>query len=215
MTIKSLGFTTFKISFKDIEFITDPLRSQAAGVKIGTMNADVVMLTGDEYLGRENILAEEGMTKITPAKRDNLFELNNPGDYEIGGVLVRRFDGTDSYVLAQKDLRLVYIGAVDSRVDVDQFKKLESDIDVLILPVGDGDRYVSYDKIEKIVNYIDPTYLIPSAYKTPGLKSDYDGLKSIDDFVKHFGYTHVSNEKSLKVVKGGSEEKAVEVVVLE
>ncbi|WKZ31344.1 MAG: MBL fold metallo-hydrolase [Candidatus Dojkabacteria bacterium] len=214
MTIKSLGFTSFKISFREVDFITDPLRTEAAGLKIGSTTGDAVLITGDENLGKENILAEAGFKKISPSNRENIFEINNPGDYELGGVLVRRFEGTNTYILARKDLRLVYIGARDNSIDVDQFKKIEGDVDVLILPIGDGETLISYDKIEKIINYVDPTYLVPSAYKVDGLKAPYDSLKSVDDFVKHFGYTHVKNEKSLKVVKGGGEEKAVEVIVL-
>lgn len=215
MTIKSLGFSTFKISFREADFITDPLRTESAGIKVASTNGDVVLLTGNEYLGKQNILEEEGFKKISSTRREKVFEINNPGDYELGGVLVRRFEGTNTYVLARKDLRLIYIGARDNSIDVDQFKKIEGDVDVLIVPVGDGDTLISYDKIEKIVNYVDPTYLVPSAYKVAGLKSPYDALKGIDEFVKYFGYTHVRNEKTLKVANHGSEEKRLEVVVLE
>jgi hypothetical protein len=216
MKIRSLGFTSFKLGFKNVDIITDPLRTEEAGLKISKVKGDLILFSGEEYYGKKNILEEASFSAVEPGNREELLEINNPGDYESGGVLIRRTQGMEYYVIARKDIRVVYIGVVDKKVDPEHFKSIEGDVDVLIAPVGNGDELLSYDKLEKIIKTVDPTYLVPSMYQVDGLDKEYDSLKTVDEFIKHFGYTHVSREKSLKVKKGTSPDtKVVEVVVLE
>ncbi len=39
------------------------------------------------------------------------------------------------------------------------------DVDVLIVPVGDGVNFMDFDKIERVISNTDPSILIPCAYK--------------------------------------------------
>jgi hypothetical protein len=74
---------------------------------------------------------------------------------------------------------------------------------------------LSFEKLEKLINYVDPEILLPCAYKEDSPKN-YDGLKSKDEFVKHFGFANVRDENYLNITPSKTEEdqKSVEVVFL-
>ncbi len=215
MKIKKLGFTSFKISTINADLITDPLLAEKAGLSIPKTSADAVIFSEIENIGKDNILETSKYSKITTERKDKVYEISSPGEYEIGGVLIRREIDSDIYVLDEGHIRLVYIGQVDHKVDMDNFHDL-GDVDVLIIPIGDSDIFPNYDKLEKIIAKIDPTYLIPSGYKETGLKGDFANLKTVDEFIKYFGYTHVRNDKKFDIASGiEPENKVIEIVVLE
>lgn len=217
MKIRKIGFTTFKLAFDQVEFLTDPILSDEAGVSIRNVknNADVVLLTGAQYMGKHDVLEDNDFTKLEPKAREKVFTICSPGEYEVGGVIVRRPQDADYYVMDEGSVRIVYFGEVSKKIELDQIKNL-GDVDVLILPVGNGDVFPNYENLQKVIQKIDPTYLIPSAYKEDGLDSKYDGLKSVDEFVKQFGYTHVTNDNKFTITSGDEpDNKVIEVIVLE
>jgi len=215
MKIKRLGFTSFKISTSEIDIITDPILAVEAGISLKKDSAEVVILSDIKYSGEENILDSNGFTKVVSSDREKVFEVGSPGEYEVGGILIRRQFNSDFYIIDEGHIRIIYLGMVSHKVTLDEYSEL-GDVDVLIIPVGDSNIFPNYDKLEKIINRIDPTYLIPSGYKENGLVEDYKELKSVEEFIKHFGYTHVTNEKNFKISSGSEpENKVIEIVVLD
>ncbi len=215
MKIKRLGFTSFKISTDNIDIITDPLLAKNAGASIAKTTADVILLSDDNLSGKSDILESNGLSKFEPAHREKIFEISSPGEYEVGGILIRRYLDTDFYILDEGHVRIVYMGEISHKVEINDYSEL-GDVDLLITPVGDSEIFASYDKLEKIISKIDPTYLIPSGYKEKGLSDKFGDLKSIDDFIKYFGYTHITHDKSFKITSGTEpENKVIEIVVLE
>ncbi|MCA9374831.1 MBL fold metallo-hydrolase [Candidatus Dojkabacteria bacterium] len=212
MKIKRIGFVTFKLSFNEVDLITDPLFSIDAGVKIPALDTEMVIHSSPEYKGVLAPLADAKVRQITPKKRDFILEISSPGDYELGGVIVRRPLNSDFFVIDEDTVRVVYMGEVSHTIEPKELENL-GDVDVLIMPVGNGASFPNYERLEKIVSAIDPTYLIPSGYKESGVT--IVDLKGVDEFVKNFGYTNVKEENVLKVSDGTSvENKVVEVVVL-
>jgi L-ascorbate metabolism protein UlaG (beta-lactamase superfamily) len=128
--------------------------------------------------------------------------------------MIRRGIGDDFYVIDEKNIRVVYMGGTDNTFDLAKSKDL-GDVDVLILPVGDGVNFMDFDKIEKIISNTDPAILIPCAYKGEGGKNGE--LKSKEEFIKHFGFTNVRDENYLNVNKKKveEEEKSIEVIFLQ
>lgn len=214
MKIKSLGWSSFSLSTDNISILTDPLALDKSGIGLPKSKADVVLFSQTDLYGKENILKEYGLDKkIEPDHRDFIFEISSPGEYEIGGMMIRRDIDLPFYTIDEGILRIVYMGLIDNSLDISKTKDL-GDVDVLILPIGNGDLFIDYDKIEKILNYIDPTVLLPCAYKTNGLKVGKE-LKSKDDFIKYFGFTNVKEQSSLNVTPTPEQEnKIMEVIFI-
>jgi L-ascorbate metabolism protein UlaG (beta-lactamase superfamily) len=215
MRIKRLGFTSFKITAGDTDIITDPLLAEEAGISLSKITGDVVLLSDLDHSGKEGVLEENGFNKITSTKDHEVLEITGAGEYEAGGVLIRRDLGSDFYIVDEGHVRLMYMGKLSKKIELDDFSEL-GDIDVLMIPVGDTEIFPQYDKLEKIISKIDPTYLIPCGYLEEGLKDGYKDLKSVDDFIKHFGYTHVTRDKKFNITSGlEPDNKVIEIVVLE
>jgi len=196
-----------------MSILTDPVALKESGIGLPKCKADVVLFSQRDLYGKEDILREyELEKKIEPDHRDNIFEISSPGEYEIGGMMIRRGIDLPFYTIDEGNLRVVYMGVIDNSLDVSKTKDL-GDVDVLILPIGNGDLFIDYEKIEKILNYIDPTVLLPCAYKTDGLKVGKD-IKSRDDFIKYFGF-NVKEQSSLNVTSTVEQEsKIMEVIFL-
>ena len=214
MKIKSLGWSSFLLSTGDITILTDPLALKESGLSFVKSRADVVLFSSKDTRGKESILMGNDMLKkIEPEHRESIIEVSSPGEYEIGGMMIRRDVDSQFYTIDEAVLRVVYMGLIDNSLDISLTKDL-GDVDVLILPIGNGNLFIDYDKIEKILNYIDPTILIPCAYKTDGLKVGSE-LKSRDDFIKHFGFTNVKDESYINVTPTPEQEsKNIEVIFL-
>ncbi len=206
MKIKSLGYLSFFLSFANLDVVTDPLSLVDVGMKLPKQKTDVVLYT----YGKETIDEK----KVVPSKKEEVLHINTPGEFELGGLMVRRNLKTSHYILDEDLLRIVYVGNLSKDVKIEEFKNL-GDVEVLIIPVGDGENFPEFGVIEKIVNQIEPLILIPSGFKSEGMSLGKD-LKSVDDFVKQAGYTNVRREKVLSVIGGPEKEvRNMEVVILE
>jgi len=206
MKIKSLGYLSFSLSFNNADVLTDPLSLNDVGLKLSKTHADIVLYTKDSKLVDEK--------KLEPSKKGEILHIQTPGEFEVGGVMIRRNIGTSHYVLDEDLLRIVYVGYVGKDAKIEDFKNL-GDVEVLIMPVGDGETFPEFSVIEKIINEIEPLVLIPSGFRTENMSSTKD-LETVDEFVKQAGYTNVRREKSVSIT--GSVEKEVrnmEVIILE
>ncbi len=206
MKIKSLGFLSVLLSFDSVDVVTDPLSLSDVGLKLTKTKSDVILHTDQK--------GEVDEKKVVPSKKESVMNINNPGEFELGGLMIRRNIGSQYYILDEDLLRVVYVGYIPKNVKPEDFKNL-GDVDVLIMPVGDGENFPDFGVIEKIVTHIEPLYLLPSGFKTDDMSSDAK-LMEVDDFVKQAGYTNVRREKSVSV--SGSAEKEVknmDVVILE
>ncbi len=206
MKIKSLGYLTFFLSFDKVDVLTDPLSLEDVGLKFPKTKADVILHTDTKGVVDES--------KVVPTKKEEVLNIKNPGEFELGGLMVRRDIGSPFYILDEDLLRVVYVGNISKDVKVEDYKNL-GDVEVLIIPVGDGKNFPEFSVIEKIITLVEPLVLIPAGFKIDGM-SKGDDLAKVDDFVKQAGYTNVRREKSLSVA--GSIEKDVrnmDVVILE
>ncbi len=214
MKIKNLGWSTFQLTVGDISLITDPLALKESGLSFNKVKTDVVLYTDRGLLGKENILEENDLLKkVEPEHRESIIEISTPGEFEIGGLMVRRDVESPFYLIDETILRVVYMGLLDNKFDISLTKDL-GDVDVLILPIGNGSMFVDYDKIEKVISNVDPTVLLPCAYKVDGLKVGSD-IKSREDFIKYFGFTNVRDESYINVSPSPEQEqKNMEVIFL-
>lgn len=216
MKIKKIGWTSFLITTPNISVITDPLKYVEEKKGFPKTSADISIFTKYEKEIKGSILKDTGLSeKVTPEHRKEVFEIFTPGEYELSGIIIRRSIDTDFYIIDENSLRVVYMGGTDSTFKVDNIKDL-GDVDVLILPVGDGVNFMSFDTMEKVISDIDPAVLIPCAFSEDGAKGN--SFKSKEEFIKHFGFANVREETTLNVVKkkvDEEEQQSVEVVFLQ
>ena len=215
MKIKPLGYMSFLINFDNLNLITDPQSLAQAGLKLPKTEADVIAVTDDSYLGKENAIEMMGLTdKIVPTKRSEIFEIVNFGEYEIGEVMFRRPTNKNFFLMDEDYIRIMYLGFIGNDFNPDSVKNL-GDVDVLIAPIGDGTIFPPFQKMQKAIGNIDPTYFIPCGFKMDGMSEDVASLRLVEDFIKDAGYTNFREDKELKVTaSAASEDKVMEIVIL-
>jgi len=215
MKIRQVGFTSFLLTSKSTKtsVLTDPLYSLNSEGSFSKTKADICIYTDPKLIGEENIIKDNEIdNKVVPDNRKDVTEISSAGEFEIGGVMIRRGMKEPFYLVDEKELRVVYLGLVDKDFDVDLTKDL-GDVDVLIAPVGDGDRFPSYEKLEKIISNIDPNILLPYGYSPDDI--EIDGLKTKKEFIKHFGFTKTSDENYINInAKTEGDQKFIQVIFL-
>jgi hypothetical protein len=205
MRIKKHNWTSFIISGDNVSIITDPQELKRSGISYLKASADVVLFSDPKYRLKEDILKSEDMTKkVVPDNRKDIVEISCPGEYEVGGFMVRRPIRTNYYIIDEQNLRVLYMGLAGKDFDPNDLEDV-GDVDVLIAPIGNGDLFLDYDKLEKVFSATDPNILLPCGLKEDGTKLG-KGLKSREDFIKHFGFSSVSDESYI-TVKPRSKEK--------
>jgi len=214
MKIKRIGWTSFLITSDNISIVTDPLELSESGASFQKTRADVALFTHYSKEIKKGILKDNKLdNKVVSESRDEVMEISTPGEYEVGGMMIRRGIGDDFFIIDEKTIRAVYLGGTNNEFDPKRTKNL-GDVDVLIVPVGDGVNFMDFDKIERVISNTDPSILIPCAYKEGG--SGKKDLKSKEEFIKHFGFANVREENYINVSKKKveKEQQSVEVVFL-
>lgn len=212
MKIKSLGYISTRLIYKNVTFITDPISAKEVTGSFTKVKGDVILHTDKAHLAKEGIVRKAGIdSKFDVNDERELLEINNPGEYEIGEVFIRRPLGSNMYILDEGDVRVIYVGEGSKDVSPDAFKNL-GDVDVLIIPGGDGEKFMGWEKLGKVIATADPTFLVPTGFAHDSV--NVDGLKTSEEFIKHFGYTNVVEEKILRIKKGKETDNKIMNVVL-
>jgi len=182
------------MSLDSVDLITDPELSQKNGVKLKGVGADIVVSTDNT-----------DTTTIEGKNRKDAFVISKSGEYEVSGLLIQKGIDNSYYTIDSDFIRVMYVGYGSKNLDIKSLKDV-GDVDVLLLPIGGGDNFPDYDLLEKIVSEVDPIKLIPFAYG--------GDLKSLDEFVKHFGY-NITEESYIKVDSAPEQEdRKMDVIVL-
>jgi len=205
MRIKKHNWASFIISGDSVSIITDPQELKKSGLSFTKTSADVVLFSDPDLRSKKNILKDIGIDKkVVSDKRGRIVEISNPGEFEIGGFIIRRPVRTNFYIIDERNLRVLYMGIAGKNFDLEDLNDV-GDVDVLIAPIGNGDLFLDYDSLEKVFSVVDPQILLPCGLKEDGVRLDKE-LKSKEDFINHFGFSNVS-EESYITVKPRSKEK--------
>jgi L-ascorbate metabolism protein UlaG (beta-lactamase superfamily) len=202
MKIKSINQISFEISTDTVTLVTDPLAYEYFGIKFPKNEADVIAVTQKKYSNKQNIL--KGFDKLVGKNRDVIYEVNGAGEYEISQMLIQRPMNSQLYMFDSGYSRIVYLGLDSKDVDIEVFKDL-GDVEVLIIPIGAGDDFPSYEKLQDIITEVEPGTIVPYGYKNGDLSKE--NLKTKEEFIHYFGYTNISEEKTLKVAQRESDQE--------
>lgn len=217
MEISYLGHSCFKIKGKQGTVVCDPFDS-SIGFDMSNVSADIVTISHDHY--DHNAVKNVKAT----ARRDKPFVIDQPGEYEVGGISVfsvstfhdaskgsERGKNT-AYIIYMDQIRICHLGDLGHELSDKQKADIGS-IHVLLVPVG-GVFTIDAETAVKTINALDPAYVIPMHYKTDEHTGEqFADMKPVQEFLNEYGVTKTP-VKSLDVDFSRIPEET-EVVVLE
>lgn len=214
MVLTYNGLSCFKLKTKSATLITDPFDPKDVGISLSPQEADIVVFS---QFGE---VSEKVQKKIKPSESrsesgNDILMINEPGEYEAGKIFVRSYGDPVFHVISVAGINICYLGLLNSSESEGAFDDLGT-IDYLIVPVGDGDKFVDWKNLGKLIEQIDPAVVIPSCYKVSGMSKDYSAIKGLKEFLSEFGSgSEQEPEKKLKLehISRGDEDK-YEIVVL-
>ncbi len=215
MNIKYFGLSCFTIKRGDAALVTDPFDPREVGLSYSQQEADMVVYTKSvtEISDRERDKVTLSPLRVKKAKP--LIEIIEPGEYEVGGIFVRKYSTNGPVIINVDDVTICYLG-LSKEIDKDvKFDDMGS-IDYLIVPVGNGGDFMEPKEVDALIKEIDPGVVIPSCYKVEGMKNVYSGIGTLGDFLKEAGVSNVVKERKLKLQPAPvSEDTQYKVVELE
>jgi L-ascorbate metabolism protein UlaG (beta-lactamase superfamily) len=158
--------------------VTDPYPPNS-GYKLGKPSADIVTVCRHDEPGYS----------FTDGVASEARVLDAPGEYEIGGILVRgvatrQSDGSRNviFVCELDGVRVGHLGLLQEAPSVVVLNQLE-DVDVLLLPIG-GYNALSATLAQDVMTSVDPPIVIPMNYGTAQEKLP---LEPLDKFLREVG----------------------------
>lgn len=152
------------------------------------------------------------------AFKNQPFMIADPGEYEVQGMFVfgmpvKDADDKSQYSLAYRfeieGISVGFLGGAKRALHEEIMSRLEN-IDILLLPVGGGDR-MNAKQAAETVQVIEPRIVIPMYYDIPDLKLKLD---SVDAFCKEVGAKRQDANK-LKITRKDLPAEDLIVTVLE
>jgi L-ascorbate metabolism protein UlaG (beta-lactamase superfamily) len=204
------GHGCFRLRGKNATAVTDPY-PPSVGTRLPKLEADVVTVSHDH----PNHSYLDGIGK-------DAFVVEGPGEYEVKGITVfgiRTFHdalagaeqgGNIIFVLEVDEIRICHLGDLGHTLEDDVVEAI-TPVDVLLVPVGGG-KALSAAKAAEVVRSIEPRWVVPMHFRTPGFKTELEG---VDTFLKEMGVTEAAPQGKLIVQYSGSAEGETKVFLLE
>lgn len=185
------GHSLFKLKGKRGTVVTDPYNDEI-GLTMPRLSGDIVTIS---HLHSDHNAAD----KISgTARRNNPFIIDEPGEYEVGGISVfgtKTFHDdsygsergvNNVYVILIDGMRVCHLGDLGHELTSTQLDDI-GPVDILLIPVG-GHFTIDSEKAVKIIRNIEPAIAIPMHYNTPDHNQEMFGeVKPLEDFTKEYG----------------------------
>lgn len=219
MEISFLGHSCFRLKTKEMTVLIDPFDPKEVGLKFPAQKADIVIVS-HQHSDHNYVTGVVG-----PIVRDEVFVIDKPGEFEVGGVEVRMFNSYHDKkegeergrnlisVIRTEEIFLVHLGDLGHKLSEKRLADLGS-VDVLMLPVG-GSVTLDAKLASELVLQLEPAIVIPMHYKEEGLSEKYQFLDEVSEFLKSMGGEVPFKDKKLKLSKSDLEVEETKVVVLE
>ena len=218
MEISYLGHSCFKVKTKTGTVVMDPY-GNIGSLKLPTLSADVVTLS-HQHQDHNNTSAVSGT-----ARRAQPFVITEPGEYEVEGISIFGYptfhdakEGAERgsntiYVVQAEGLRVLHLGDLGHPLSEKLIDELDT-IDVLMVPVG-GFYTIDAKVAGDVVASIEPTYVLPMHYRTPGHdEKTFGEVAGVDAFVAAYGHGS-RTVKTLSVTPQSLPADSTEVILFE
>jgi L-ascorbate metabolism protein UlaG (beta-lactamase superfamily) len=199
MQITWYGHSCFRLRGRSGTVVADPYGPDI-GYKLPRIRADIVTVSHD-HPDHANVKALRGKPTI----------ISGPGEYEIKGIFVigipaysrgtAKTPGIQNtvYLLNLEGVTVCHLGDLRRVPTQSQVEEL-GDVDVLLIPVGDGTT-LGAAKASEVISLLEPRIVIPMHYKTELLRGLE--LAPVDQFLKEMGVKESAPQDELKITKGG------------
>ena len=207
MIVTYQGGECFKMQFGDMVIGVNPPAKESS-IKSSRFGADIalVSLNHKDFNGVENL--EFGDKKP--------FIISGPGEYEVKDVFIKGFKSHSSvggedrintiYTLTLDNIRVCFLGAVDTKDLGAETMEALDDIDLLFVPIG-GNGVLEASTAYKLAVSLEPKMIVPMHF---GDVSD----KALKAFVKEAGAEKSSPLDKLTIKRKDLDGKQAEVAVL-
>jgi L-ascorbate metabolism protein UlaG (beta-lactamase superfamily) len=197
MEITWYGLSCFRLMERGLAtVVADPYDHQVAGYEALKLRADIVTISHDAP-GHNYANAVKGVSHL----------ITGPGEFEIGGVFVtgiqtnghtRKSDEPRNtlYVFDFDGVTVAHLGDL-RRVPTQPEVEALGTVHVALVPVGGGGGLTAA-KAAEVVSLLEPGYVIPMHYATPGSALK---LGPLNKFLKEMGLGSVEAQPSLKVTR--------------
>jgi hypothetical protein len=189
--------------------VTDPYDHRVAGAEQLKLKGDIVTISHDAP-GHNFLSAVKGYKHM----------LKGPGEYEIGSVFITGVQTNGHtkktqeeprnilYVFDYEGVTVAHLGNL-SRVPTQAEIEALGTVTVALVPVGGGGG-LNAAKAAEVVSLLEPGYVIPMHYQSPGSQLK---LAPLNKFMKEMGLSDIDPQPSLKVSRSTAPEET-RVVVL-
>ena len=188
--------------------VTDPFDSEM-GLKLPrTFNADIAVLSHQD---RKRFALD--------AFENKPFVIADPGEYEVKGVFMfgesvahegDKAEHALAYRFEVEGMNIGFLGSLARGLTEAESGKLEN-IDILLLPVGGGDKIAAKQAID-IINMIEPRLVVPLEHHVEGSKKT---LATADAFCRELGVCKRQDANKLKISKKDLPADEMIITVLE
>lgn len=216
MEITYFGHSCFRLKGKLGTVVTDPY-AKYTGLNLPSLSADIITVS-HQHPDHSAISQVTGTTR-----RPKPFIVSEPGEYEVGGVSVfgvptyhdnqqgQERGSNTVFTVFIDELRVCHLGDLGHDLTSEQLAEIDQ-VDVLLCPVG-GHFTIDPEQAMKVINALEPSYVIPMHFKTDKHSENFADLKTLPDFLKIYGMSPTPVKK-LSVEKNRLPEET-ELVVLE
>lgn len=206
MDITWYGQNCFRITERGrLSVVTDPF-SEAIGLPVPKLKADIVTLSHN-HPDYANLEVVKGYQHL----------LTGAGEYEMGGVFVygvalHTIEKTSvihniGYVFKYDDISVAHLGNLAHVPDQSTLAAI-GDVNVVLVPVGDGDA-LKANAAAEVIALLEPSYIVPMHYAIDGLNQNLD---PVEKFLKEMGISKAIEEDMLRVTTAMPEQPQVIVL---
>ncbi len=207
LNIQWLGHSCFLFSGGGLRILVNPFKPVGCTAKLRSpsVSSDLVMISSR--------LLDEGYVEGLPGRPKLLFQ---PGAYRVSGLKIQgvrtdhdrvggfRFGVNVCWSWTQGGIRVVHLGGAASKITLEQ-KILLGRPDVLLVPVGGGDKSYTPEEAQAAIATLEPRLVIPTQYRTSGADPKTCTALPLDDFLNVMKGTPVRRSGSSSItVSGGN-----------
>jgi hypothetical protein len=200
MNISWLGGGFVRLEYKNLSVAINPYTEVETGVKPPRFKFDLAVLSKLEDMNTNPYVKNIDSSQ---------FILAGDGEIEKNDVFILGFsmnqvkDSTTKmqngniFVLRGEDVNIAYLGFLpEGKLTPEMLDKIGA-IDVLLVPVGDGNSLNESEAIGAI-NDLEPKVVIPINYALPSFKNNLDPLEK---FLKTYGKQPALTDKKISIKK--------------
>lgn len=177
MTISWYGEGCFKIQSGEVTLLTDPFDA-STGLTPPRSKADAILKT---------------INPFPPQHQEaDSFIVSGTGEYNLKGVNIDGFplpaESTDkflktAYLVETENIKLCFLGHLSEYPEPAALEHID-EVDILFIPAG-GKPFIDQKSAVKVIKNLEPSIVIPSFFKVPGLKRPSSDLKHFFEELNH------------------------------